>query len=66
MIGGHHSSASFGGLRNTATGTQSVVVGGLTNSAEENDVMLGGDNRRCDADGANAYVCGEGEWLPYD
>jgi hypothetical protein len=60
------SSMVTGGRNNTATDVQSVVVGGVTNSAGENDVTVGGDNRRCDAGGTNAYVCGEGEWLPYD
>lgn len=60
------SSVVTGGRSNTATDTSSVIVGGFANSAGENDVTVGGDNRRCDAGGTNAYVCGEGAWLPFD
>lgn len=60
------SSVVTGGRSNTATDVQSVVVGGISNSAGVNDVTVGGDNRRCDAGGTNAYVCGEGAWLEYD
>jgi hypothetical protein len=58
------SSMVTGGRDNTATDTQSVVVGGIANSAGINDVTVGGDSRRCDDGGTNAYVCGEGVWLP--
>ena len=60
------SSMVTGGRDNTATDSQSVVVGGVANSAGINDVTVGGDSRRCDAGVTNAYVCGEGEWLPMD
>lgn len=60
------SSMVTGGRSNTATDAQSVVVGGVSNSAGVNDVTVGGDSRRCDVGGTNAYVCGEGVWFPYD